>query len=383
MKFLKLKKLTTKSKIVNNLKNIPGWRSQRKLLAFAVDDYGNIRLSSHIAKEKLQEKGVSLEGRFDQFDALDTRQDYEQLFEVLQSVKDKTNKPAVFTTYALPANVDFKKTLEQGEFVSENLDDTYLRLSQEDPENFKGAFLLLKYGIAKGLIRPQFHGREHLNVLALRLLLHDKNPDLMANLEFQSLAGVPNHKDLPKVSFNEAFSFWDKSEIENHKTIIEDGLNCFEQVYGYRPTTFTPPAMLIHPVLYSFVESLGIQAIDKPREHQVHLGNGKYQKENNKLGIQNGQNHVTIVHNCMFEPNSKNIDWVNFTFEQIKAAFFWGKPAIISSHRVNFCGHIDPENRKKGLGTLKDLLQKVVKKWPDVEFVSVDQLAGIIKESNK
>lgn len=375
--------MSIKNKLINNIKNIPGWKSNRKLLAFAVDDYGNIRLASPQAKEQLKTKGVNLKGRFDQFDALDTRQDYEQLFEVLQSVKDKNGKAAKFTTYAMPANVDFERTLEHGEFVAENLDATYQRLSQEDPENFKGAYSLLQDGIAKGLIRPQFHGREHLNVFAFNRHFQDKNPDLMDNLDLHSLAGVPNHKDLPKVSFNEAFSFWDKSEVENHKTIIEDGLNRFEQVYGYRPITFTPTAMLIHPQLYPFVENLGIQAIDKPRSHQVHLGIGKYQKESNKLGVQKGQNHITIVRNCMFEPNSKKIDWVNFTFDQIKAAFFWGKPAIISSHRVNFCGLIDPENRKKGLENLKALLQKVVKTWPEVELVSVDELAGIIKDSSK
>jgi hypothetical protein len=371
------------NKIANNLKNIPGWKSNRKLLAFAVDDYGNIRLASSQAKEQLKTKGVNLNGRFDQFDALDTRQDYEQLFEVLQSVKDKNGKSAVFTTYAMPANVDFQASLERCEFVAENLETTYERLSKEDPKNYKDAYSLLQAGIAKGIIRPQFHGREHLNVLVFNRLLKDENPQLLSNLELQSLAGVPNHNDLPKVRFNEAFSFWDKNEIENHKIIIEDGLNRFEKVYGYRPTTFTPPAMLIHPDLYAFIESLGIQAIDKPRIHNVHWGNGKFQNEKNKMGVQKGQKHVTIVRNCMFEPNSRNMDWVNFTFDQIKAAFFWGKPAIVSSHRVNFCGYIDPENRKKGLDTLKDLLQKVVKKWPDVEFVSVDQLADIIKEDSK
>jgi hypothetical protein len=354
--------VSIKNTITNNIKNIRGWNSNRNLLAFAVDDYGNIRLSSSPAKEKLIGKGVNLTGRFDQYDSLDTRQDYELLFEVLESVKDKYNKSAVFTTYAMPANVDFKSILERGEFVAENLDSTYNRLSHEDPENFDGAFSLLQEGILKGFIRPQFHGREHLNVMAFNRLLQDKNPALMANLELHSLAGIPNCPDLPKVRFNEAFSFWDRSDIESHKFIIKDGLNRFEQVYGYQPTTFTPPAMLIHPELYPYVESLGIQAIDKPRAHQVHLGNGNYRKENNVLGVHKNQNHVTIVRNCMFEPNSKNIDWVNFTFEQIKAAFFWGKPAIISSHRVNFCGHIDSENRRKGLEALQALLKKVVKK---------------------
>lgn len=375
--------MNIKNKLANNIKNIPGWKTNRKLLAFAVDDYGNIRLSSNQAKEQLKSNGVNLKGRFDHFDALDTRKDYELLFEVLQSVKDKNNKPAVFTTYAMPTNVDFEKTLNKGEFVAEDLDKAYHSLSQQEPEIFEGTFSLLKEGISKGFLRPQFHGREHLNILAFNRLLKDKNAELLSNLELRCLAGVPNHQELPKVSFNEAFSFWDTSEIEAHKSIIKDGLSRFKQVYGYKPTTFTPPAMLIHPELYAFVESLGITAIDKPRVHQVHLGKGKYQKEKNVLGVQKGQNHVTIVRNCMFEPNSRNIDWVNFTFNQIKAAFFWGKPAIISSHRVNFCGHIDPENRKKGLNDLQALLEKVIKTWPDIEFVGVDDLSNIIREKRK
>jgi hypothetical protein len=69
------------------------------------------------------------------------------------------------------------------------------------------------------------------------------------------------------------------------------------------------------------------------------------------------------------------MDWVSFTMKQIEAAFFWGKPAIISSHRVNFCGHIDPKNREKGITYLKNLLKQIQKKWPDVEFVGVDEIA--------
>ena len=103
-----------KNTFSNYIKNIKGWKTSRKIVCFAVDDYGNIRLSSPQAKEQLKSKSVNLKGRFDQFDALDTRQDYEQLFEVLESVKDKNGKSAVFTTYAMPANVDFQASLERG-----------------------------------------------------------------------------------------------------------------------------------------------------------------------------------------------------------------------------------------------------------------------------
>jgi hypothetical protein len=64
--------------------------------------------------------------------------------------------------------------------------------------------------------------------------------------------------------------------------------------------------------------------------------------------------------------------------KQIDTAFRWNKPAIISSHRVNFCGHIDPKNREKGLETLKKLLQEIVVKWPNVEFMSADTLGELV-----
>ena len=64
--------------------------------------------------------------------------------------------------------------------------------------------------------------------------------------------------------------------------------------------------------------------------------------------------------------------------QQIEAAFRWNLPANISSHRVNFCGHIDPKNRETGLKALKELLDAIVKRWPEVEFMSSDQLGDLI-----
>jgi hypothetical protein len=70
---------------------------------------------------------------------------------------------------------------------------------------------------------------------------------------------------------------------------------------------------------------------------------------------------IKIVRNVVFEPGEQgNIGWPDYTLRQIEAAFRMRKPAIISSHRVNFCGHIDKENRNKGIRDLKELLDKLV-----------------------
>ena len=64
--------------------------------------------------------------------------------------------------------------------------------------------------------------------------------------------------------------------------------------------------------------------------------------------------------------------------KEISTAFFWKKPAIISSHRVNYIGSINPKNRDKNLSLLQDLLGKNSQSWPEVEFMSTDELGDTI-----
>lgn len=68
--------------------------------------------------------------------------------------------------------------------------------------------------------------------------------------------------------------------------------------------------------------------------------------------------------------------------KQIDAAFRWDKPANISTHRVNFSGGIDPLNRNFGLSELKKLLKAIVRKWPDVEFISSGDALEYMRKVN-
>jgi hypothetical protein len=112
---------------------------------------------------------------------------------------------------------------------------------------------------------------------------------------------------------------------------------------------------------------------------KVHQGLGQYKRQFYYTGKRNKLNQVFMVRNVVFEPTEpKNLDWVKFAMNQIDTAFRWGKPAMISSHRVNFCGHIDPANRSNGIASLRSLLKGIVKKYPDVEFLSSTELGALI-----
>ena len=64
------------------MKNISGWRTDRKLVVFSVDDYGNVRLASKSAFENLEKSNIRFNSRFDRLDTLETRIDLEKAPEV-------------------------------------------------------------------------------------------------------------------------------------------------------------------------------------------------------------------------------------------------------------------------------------------------------------
>jgi len=41
---------------------------------------------------------------------------------------------------------------------------------------------------------------------------------------------------------------------------------------------------------------------------------------------------------------------------------------------------LDPDNRENGLSKLYELLRRIMKNWPDAEFITTDELGRIIDE---
>lgn len=370
-----------KQTLLNHLKNIPGWRNHRKLISFAVDDYGTVRLDSKAGREALDKAGLPVLSRFDAFDTLETREDLEALYEVLEAVKDSSGQSAVFTPYALPCNINFEQIRAEDyqAYRYEYLPATYEKLSALQPGAYEGTWELWREGIAKGLMAPQFHGREHLNLKVFEEKLQRRDHDIMTALHNRSYTSI-QQQDYPTIGWTAAFSFAQTGELQRFPEVLRSGIKAFESVFGYRAVAFTPPAQQFHPSLHAVLWENGIQAIDRPLTYRQHLGDGNYKRVISRTHCDKNTGKVTMVRNVVFEPtDERGMDGVSYALKQIEAAFRLRKPAVISTHRVNFCGHIDPNNRKKGLAALRELLQKIVSRWPDAEFVSVADLVGIIQ----
>lgn len=352
------------------LKNIPGIRTKQKIVCFSVDDFGNVLLHSKSARESLRKAGLLVDkSRFSQLDILENHDDLIGLFEVLTSVKDKNGKPACFTAFAMSANIDFD-ALEKNswsKYEYQSLPETFSTLP-----GYEKAWETWKEGMEKKLLIPEFHGREHLNIGFLEKGMKKKDPDIMANLQNRSWAALDYQG---RVGFTEAFSFNHFSEVTEHHKIIESGLMLFENIFGKKASHFNAPGAREHNSLHKTIKNAGVRIIDADFIQNEHQGEGKYQKIYNPFGKKNKDGLNTVFRNCVFEPNlSEKSDWVDSCLKEIDIAFTCEKIANISSHRVNFVGGIEPNNRDFGLKELKRLLHVIVKKWPEVEFLSISEV---------
>lgn len=364
-----------KNQIKAIAKNIIGAKTNRKLVAFYVDDYGSTRTRNKEAVDYLVSKGVPNSRYF--VDTLASEEDLKMLFEVLESVKDKHGNGACFTAVMNPANPDFEKikATNYQYYYFEPFTDTLKRYGH----GFENAFELWKLGISKNIFYPMFHGAEHISRKRLMNALQTGHEPTRWAFECETV-GIPAVAGHDRINgMMQPYVMDHKSDLSMLENQIKDGLKLFETIFGFKARQFRAGGDIVSPDLYPTLKAGGIEYIDETLYAVRHKGDGVYEKSFNYIGKKNKYGQKLMVRNCVFEPTSDlNRDWVNNTLLDIQMAFLCGKPAIISSHRANYVGSISQINREHGLGELNKLLTKLVEKWPDVEFVNADQLADIM-----
>jgi hypothetical protein len=294
-------------------------------------------MPSKMAFARLKNLSVDLESldhaRYNLSDTLAGRIDLSSLFDILDSVKDKNGKPCVFTAVSVVANPDFKR-IEENNFEKYFFEPFTRTLERYYPGN--DVFSLWKEGIERKLFIPQFHGREHLNVEAWMRALKKGNRN--ASLAFkEGLWGfVPDYSSELPVDHLAAFQLSDSSDLKTHADIIVEGLNLFESLFGYRAEYFVAPNGHSNSLLNALLAENGIKFKSAAKIQHESIDLGKTRTTFNWLGKTDKNGIKYITRNCFFEPSCNGIDWIDSCLNDIKIAFRWNKPAIISSHRVNY-----------------------------------------------
>ena len=359
-----------------NLNNLFGWHTNRKIVVIESDDWGSIRMPSIDAYNYLIKHGYRVnEGFFERYDSLESSDDLEVLYEVLGSVKDSHNNPAVMTANSVMVNPDFDK-IKRAHFQTYHYEFFYDSYNKQNKTS--NTMQLIQEGLKNGLFVPQFHGREHFNI---PMWMHDlQNGDKDAHFVFNlGMAGTFPKEELQNNNkYVNAYAGHSQEDEIFYRNSIREGLDIFKDIWGFSARSFKAPCYTWSKKIEFDLNEKNIQLI-QGSIFQLEPHNPKEKKILHYSGEKNKYGQIYNVRNCFFEPTSRlKRDWVSSCLNQINNAFFWKKPAIICSHRVNYVGKIDKTNRDKNIKELKKLLVGIKKKWPSVEFLSSDKLIETI-----
>lgn len=365
---------------LSNWFNHAGWKTQKKYMLLESDDWGSIRNSSLEAHQALLDRGDNTDNDpFTRYDAMASSDDLELLFEVLTAFKDCKGNHPIITANCAVANPDFNKIKESGyeKYYYEPFTETLKKYkSHED------SFSLWQSGMDAGVFYPQLHCREHLHIAKWLLDLRNGDEGLRFAFDHNMVSGRSEISKNNRFAYMDAFNYCGSQSDQFLEEAITDATVLFRAIFGYESRSFIASCYVWsdrlerilgnHGVEYLQGGNLQLQPTDK--------GHGCFQRKTNRVGDRNEYDQLYLIRNCHFEPSmGKGSHEVDLCLAQINNAFRWGRPATICTHRFNYIGFIDKSNRDRNLPLLAELLSKILKRWPDVVFITSTELGDIIR----
>lgn len=356
------------------------WKTKRKIVVFESDDWGSIRTSNIQSYNNLKDQGYDVTKSPYMLDALERDSDLTALYDTLKKHKNNLGEHPKFTANIITANPDFEK-IKKSNYTSY----TYESVAKtcENSTHSKNVIQLWHKGSKNKLFIPQLHAREHVRYWEWMAKLQEGNHETISTFQM-------NMCGLPKAVSKENLGFFSPVYIENailHENninleqLIFEGSQLFTNIFGFKSKSTVAPNVAWTNATETIWNKCNIDYIQGGFLQELHGATGvKYIPR--YLGEKNNLNQIYLVRNCTFEPcKSSDESYWKKTFKEIERVFLLNTPAIISTHRVNYIGAIKEENRSKGLGQLDKLLSAILEKYPNVIFMSSEQLGNTINNS--
>jgi hypothetical protein len=372
--------MTLKKTVSRHLSNVLGWRTGRKIVVIESDDWGSTRFPNLERINIFKKAGYNVDKcGFSRYDCLESNSDMTELYNLLSGFRDVKGNHPIITTLNLVSNPDYTLILADNfqNYHSQDLQET----ARSYPDHDK-IFDLYREGIDRKFVLPQFHGREHLNISRW---MHDLQTGVSDTIfaAKHSVSGIsPTYAKKIKKGYRTSFDLFLEGDVADHQKFVADGLIKFQTLFNYKARYFVPPNGLFSNQLLYTLKAGGVEYIGVSKIQNHPVGVDKYASQWHWVGQKNSLGQTYITRNAFFEPMAKKRDWVDECMQNIKIAFLWNKPAVISTHRANYTGTIDIKNRENGLSRLHELLSAMLKKWPEVEFMSSVDL-GILLGGKK
>lgn len=363
---------------------LKAWRSDDKVVVIESDDWGSIRTSTREAYDHLERQGYQMSASKYSLDALETNQDLVELFNVLGNYFDADGNPACMTANMIMTNPDFNKIKENNfsEYFYENVWETL--------KNYPDRELVTKLwreGLKNRVFFPQLHARDHVRYWEWIRDLRLQKREAHDTFGF-GMCGVPRKCSKSSTSYYLPI-YVDSSILHkvnvDQQGLISEGFRFFKNGFGYESKSVVAPGCGWTATTEDIWAENGVKYIQGGFLQEHHYNN-EVRYIPHYLGESAINKRSTyLVRNCLFEPaNSEDENYWRSTLRQVERAFYLKTPAIISSHRVNYIGSIFRKNREHSLSQLNLLLFEIIKRWPDVKFLTSVQLGDrIIASQNK
>jgi hypothetical protein len=350
-----------------------GLSVNKKIVVLESDDWGMIRTSSNKALEKLSQKYPLQSCNYSKNDSLEREEDVQGLLDVLTNNQSKSDENAmpIFTLNYVTHNPNFReinKSQFQQYFRESNL-ETYAKY-----ERSSGVPKLIQTGITNRMVLPQYHATEHININNWLLDLQNGG---RATLEAFNYEMANLHKEQQSncsKEYLDAFGFRTEEKAEPLENTLKAGLSHFEKLFGFKSQSIIAPCYLWDDRMESVALEHGVKAFQGGTVQKIPLKEG-FKKKRHYMGQKGASGQRYFIRNCQFERvDDPQKDWVDSCLKDIETAFRFKKPAIISTHRVNYMGRLNEGNRTKGLKQLDLLLKEINKRWPEVQYLSTPDL---------
>lgn len=372
--------MSVKQFLTHNLLNIPGWHTKRHIVVFESDDWGSVRMPSLETFDYLNNHGVSISDKYgyDTNDTLASNDDLELLADALLSVKDSKGNPAKITFNCCVANPDFEKIKESNfqQYFYEPFTETLKRYPNHDR-----SFELWKEGIRHKVFQPQFHGREHLNVPMWLRLLQSNVGYVRKAFDKGVFSMDVVERGLPQNVLH-AYDVLQKEDYDFVCQSVREGLDLFERLFGFRSLSMIAPCYTWDKEIEDVALRGGVRFFQGGHVQiaSVYAKSQGLKSIRHFTGRKNTNGQFYMIRTCSFEPTQCPGDNAVSCMKEIEMDFRSHKPAIVSCHRFNFIGGLQQSNRDNNLREFKKLLQMIVTKYPDVEFMSSDELGLLLNE---
>jgi hypothetical protein len=344
---------------------------QGHVVVFESDDRGCQRIHSQKEKDYLDSyPGFQPHDRFEDNDCLETKQDFDALSKLLKSFSDSQGHHPVFTLNYVLNNLVYVPFNASGErqfaFTYEPLEQTYLR------SNVPFVWNDPVYSAPDSVFAFSLHAFAHLN--EARFLM-----DIEANKN--GAKDFYSHGAVASLDPSNSFCYMDEmgggaNDVTSSLSRLEKASKQFQSVFHQKSICFTPSCGVLDPASLSSLAAMDFLAIKITDSFYRSFDGKAFRKHpiKSRQKLTDASSCRFLVRNCAFEPIFSRDKALELCLQDIAYAFKHHKPAIISTHRMNYVAGFDNEAYQNRLHLLSELLGKIMERYPDVQFMSTDEL---------